>query len=55
MQLTYISKSKRRYPSLGKELPNKKDPSKNTIDVADSLGNILLLEREGSQPLWKKE
>jgi len=54
MKLRYISKNKRRYISLGKELPNKKDQSQNEIEVADSLGKILLCERVGSVPVWEE-
>ena len=54
MKLIYISKDKRRYNSLGREFPNKKDPSKNEIEVDDSLARFLLMERCGNLPLWKE-
>lgn len=53
MKLRYISKTKRRYVSLGKEFPNK-DTTKNEIEVEDSLGKLYLLERSGSLPLWEE-
>ena len=53
MKLTYVSKNKRRYLSLGKEFPNKIEDN-NTIDVLDDLGRILLMERSGSEKLWKE-
>ena len=54
MKLIYISKDKRRYNSLGREFPNKKDPSQNEIEVDDSLGKMLLMERGGNLPLWQE-
>lgn len=54
MKLLYISKNSRRYLSLGKEFPNKKDESANEIDVDDSLGKLLLMERDGSNPVWQE-
>ena len=54
MKLLYISKNKRRYLSLGKEFPNKKDPSANEIDVDNDLGKILLRERVGRKALWQE-
>ena len=54
MKLKYISKSKRRYLSLGKEFPNKKDVSQNEIDVKDELGKLLLCERNGSGKVWEE-
>jgi len=54
MKLIYVSKNKRRYNSLGSEFPNKKDPSKNEIDVDDNIAKFLLMERCGSLPLWQE-
>lgn len=54
MKLRYISKNKRRYVTLGKEFPNKKDPSLNEIEVDDSLGKLFLCERVGNKPLWEE-
>lgn len=54
MKLRYISNNKRRYISLGKEYPNKKDPNLNIIEVADELGKILLLEQSGGSKLWQE-
>jgi hypothetical protein len=54
LKLLYISKNKRRYISLGKEYPNKKDASLNIVDVKDELGRLLLCERVGNQPLWQE-
>jgi hypothetical protein len=54
MKLRYISATKRRYTSIWKEFPNKKDKTQNEIEVDDSLGKLLLLERTGSCPLWEE-
>lgn len=54
MKVKYISNSKRRYVSLGKEFPNKKNPALNEIEVADDLGKLLLLERSGGQQIWQE-
>lgn len=54
MKLRYISKNKRRYISLGREYPNRKDDKLNELEVDDSLGRLLLCERIGQQPLWQE-
>ena len=54
MKLKYISKSKRRYISLGKEMPNKKNPELNEIEVDDSFGKLLLCERDGCNKVWEE-